>query len=276
MINAYIEARKHGGRYTGQIVSERTLHDYHKILTSVEKFRETALENWAYKDAQEYIQMRTRQGMSANTINLELVVCRGFFDWYCKEHAKKDNPFEGIARRPRNSKFPTILSRDEVQKLFPKNPTYSLLFKIMYYGGLRIGEARMLRKDSVQERGLLITGKGQKERFIPIHPNLLKEIHEYIKEDTSDSLYVFHRNEEPLGERNIQRRFKTAAKRAGLPDKITPHNLRHTCASHMYAGSLDVVATKDLLGHQNIATTMIYVNLHRDDVENAYQKAFDY
>lgn len=279
MIDEYIRARQRGGRFAGQIVTSRTLNDYETILRNVERFMEKPLHEWSYEDADRYVQERVEQGKKANTINLEISVCRGFFDWYYKTNNITElNPFDGIARRPKDTRYPTILSKEEIQKLFPDHPLYGLMFRIMYYGGLRIGEARMLQKEHVQDRGLLITGKGNRQRFVPIHPKVLGEIKAHIAKDSSDSRFVFHHGNphEPISERRLQRRFKAALKDAGISENVTPHNLRHTCASHMYAGSLDVVATKDLLGHQNIATTMIYVKLHREDVEDAYQKAFDY
>lgn len=214
---------------------------------------------------QSFLEERTGS-LKRNTKRLYAYAIRSFFNFLLKTEVIKKNPAKEIPVPKKERKAPSFLSREEVRKLI--NATESLrdrlLTKVFLFTGVRASEAVNITWDDISlETGVIrVLGKGGKERFIPIHPELKKDIKEMKKKDGSGYLFKSIRKKK-LSRRRVRTIVAELGKKAGIKKKVYPHLLRHTFASHMAQSGVSLVELKDILGHEDISTTSIY--LHATD-----------
>lgn len=171
----------------------------------------------------------------------------------------------------KKTKLPVILSRDEINTMIELtgNLKHKLILMFLYYAGLRLSEARNLRRQDIDfERGLVHIkwAKGEKERVVFLHDMLRELLREYGIRKSGIIL-----NSERGGkynERTIQQIVKNAAKKAGIEKKTTPHTLRHSFATHLLEGGADIRYIQQLLGHKSLRTTQIYTYVANKDIKN--------
>ena len=138
---------------------------------------------------------------------------------------------------------------------------------LLYGSGLRINEALSLKKKDLPDgEWIRVLGKGKKFRDVPILPEILEKIKEYIlimpfNQKPSDNLFLGKRGG-PLSPRIIQRRIEKIRFKLGLPDYTTPHALRHSFATHLLSGGADLRAIQQLLGHASLSTTQLYTDVN--------------
>ncbi|MDX1556872.1 MAG: tyrosine-type recombinase/integrase, partial [Xanthomonadales bacterium] len=154
------------------------------------------------------------------------------------------------------------------------------IMELIYSSGLRLAEVTGLTWNQVDIQGGMVTvrGKGNKTRMVPIGGVAVKALLEWRKKQVGqsgfDTAEVFTSTRGgPLSERAIQARIKHWAKRQGLPQRVYPHLLRHSFASHMLESSGDLRAVQELLGHSDISTTQIYTHLDFQHLASVYDKA---
>lgn len=162
--------------------------------------------------------------------------------------------------------------------------TYQIAFRdeilvlTLYILGLRISEALDLSIDSFQKKisFLRIKGKGEKIRFTPLPENLLASIGDYIKvmevHPAEKSPLFCNRYGKKLSRISCWKMIKKAALEAGISKKISPHTLRHSCATHLLRGGAGIRMVQEFLGHSNIETTEIYTHVASRDLELAIKK----
>jgi site-specific recombinase XerC len=156
-------------------------------------------------------------------------------------------------------KLPKILSVDEINQLLVAcyNPHHRLQIQLMYYCGLRVSEMCSLRlQDLDLKEGIIkvVSGKGGKDRLVPIPKPLLAMIRQYLL------IYPKQDKLVPTGQRNIQTALQRLGKKIGRAD-LHPHLLRHSYATQVLEKTNNLMLVKDLLGHSNIQTTQIYTHL---------------
>jgi site-specific recombinase XerD len=170
----------------------------------------------------------------------------------------------------RPKKLPVILSQNEI-KILLKTPVllkHRLILALLYGCGLRCFELRNLKiKDISFERMLLHvrSGKGRKDRYVPMDDLLVGGIKKYLSA-VNPGDWLFNGNDKsgkvtPLSQRGVQWVVKQAAKKSGIDKQITAHTLRHSYATHLPEMGLDIVSLKEVLGHADIQTTMIYLHV---------------
>ncbi|MEN6349289.1 MAG: tyrosine-type recombinase/integrase [Syntrophomonas sp.] len=218
-----------------------------------------------------YKAKRLQSGRKINRqVNLELLCLSSMLKWgynqgLCNEPMKKMSPL------PYSRKIPEIPSPDEIEKIIQNTSGlfHKSLFLALYHAGLRSQEARSLKWDDIDfGRGYLrvADGKGGKQRLVPLSSRLLELLQEHRKESTG--VFVWD---------NITS-FKTAwnasKRRAGITSKITPHTLRHAFASHNLEHGTDLKSVQDMLGHEDIQTTQIYLHTtfrkHSEQVKKVF------
>jgi integrase/recombinase XerD len=174
----------------------------------------------------------------------------------------------------RVSKLPVVLSKEEVWGMFKRCTLlkHRILIGLLYGCGLRCTEARSVRLadlDFDRKQLRVVQGKGKKDRYVPLSEHLVRGLKTYIEAEKPLD-YLF--NGQPMGraggdfdgrysQRGVQWAIKQAAKRAGILKEVSVHTLRHTYATHLLEDGLDVLSIKDLLGHENIETTMVYLHV---------------
>lgn len=167
----------------------------------------------------------------------------------------------------KEKKLPIVLSREEVKSMI-KCATllkHRLLVGLLYGCGLRCGEVRSIQlKDIDLHRGMLLVrqGKGNKDRYVPLGKLLMRGIATYIEAENPQT-FLFNGNDfdSRYSQKGVQWAVKELCKKAGIIKDVTVHTLRHTYATHLLEDGLDIVSIKDLLGHAEIETTMVYLHV---------------
>jgi integrase/recombinase XerC len=155
------------------------------------------------------------------------------------------------------------------------------IIKVFLYCGLRISELVNLDLEDInyQDQSIKFFGKGNKERYVPLHTEALDSVQRYLparnkitpkNDDAQKALFLSNQGNR-INVRTIQKMVKKYAKKAGFKNfsKITPHKLRHTFASMLYRQTKDLRILQELLGHSNISTTQIYTHTDKEQRKNA-------
>ena len=170
----------------------------------------------------------------------------------------------------RKCKLPVVLNREEVRRMIDgtMNLKHRTLIMALYYGGLRLNEARTLQwKDIDFERKLihLKNTKGGNERVVFLHHELETALRQFADASTGDLIFISGRSGGKFTSRSIQLIVKDASVRAGISKNVTPHTLRHSFATHLLEGGINILTIQKLLGHRNLRTTAIYTHITSPD-----------
>jgi integrase/recombinase XerD len=227
-----------------------------------------------------------RPPVAATTLARKLACLRSFYRHLRREGTIEHDPTADL-RGPRGpARLPRVLSRDEVARLLaqPKGPGPLVLrdralLEVMYACGLRASEACELKLSDVDlEEGLLCArGKGSKERLVPVGRQALSALRVYcasarpllIGNEVQPKLFVNHRGA-GLTRQGLYKIVQGHARTAGLSERMSPHTLRHTFATHLLAGGCDLRSLQEMLGHADLATTQVYTHLSADRLKDAY------
>lgn len=215
---------------------------------------------------------------------------KSFFDYLVFEDYRKTNPTDLIEAPKIGRKLPDTLSEEEIDALIgaidlshPQGERNRTILETMYSCGLRVSEVIILKiSDLFFDEGFIrVLGKGNKERFIPIHSQAQKFIQSYINEirthekpqkNYEDTLFL-NRRGKGLTRQMIFMMINDYATKINLKKKISPHTFRHSFATHLLKYGADLRAIQQMLGHESITTTEIYVHLDKSylrDVVETY------
>ncbi len=220
-----------------------------------------------------------------STIGRKLSALRTFFRYLVREGHLSANPGD-LVSTPRQEKYlPTVMTVDETFALIDsinKADRLSLrdraIFELLYSSGLRVSELTGLDVGKVyfDQELVRVTGKGEKERIVPVGQHALNALRAYLEERGSpgDQEPMFlNRNGGRLTPRSIQRHLKKHLLLAGILKDATPHALRHSFATHLLDGGADLRAIQELLGHASLSTTQKYTQVSVDHLTSVYDKA---
>jgi integrase/recombinase XerD len=214
---------------------------------------------------------------------------RSFFDYLVFENYRNGNPTDLIEAPKIGRKLPDTLSEFEINQLIsaidlskPHGERNRTILETMYSCGLRVSEVITLRiSDLFFEEGFIrVLGKGNKERFVPIHLQAqkyilfyLKDIRSLVEVDTAfkDTLFL-NRRGKGLSRQMIFMVLKDLAISMNLKKKISPHTLRHSFATHLLKRGADLRAIQQMLGHESITTTEVYVHLDNNYLKEVVEK----
>ncbi len=250
------------------------LHQYlikHEINTTPEKIDEELLQGFIYELA------KTLQARSQARIISGL---KGFFGYLIFEEYRKDNPMELIEAPKLGRKLPDTLSLEEIDLLIaaidlstPQGERNRAILETLYACGLRVSELTNLQLSDLyfKEGFISVTGKGDKQRFVPIDKRTQKLISLYRDNirshgmiDTQHSNVLFlNRRGKKLTRAMIFTIIKQLAIKAGIKKTISPHTFRHSFATHLLQNGADLRSIQQMLGHESITTTEIYMHLDR-------------
>jgi integrase/recombinase XerD len=215
-----------------------------------------------------------------------LVSIRQLFRFLIKEKLLKDDPVAEIEMpRPMRS-LPTFLDLDEVERLLaapdtgiPRGIRDRAMIELLYATGLRVSELVTLPAEAADtERGfLLVRGKGDKERVVPVGEVALAWLARYLTQarpsflhaQASDFLFL-RRGGEPMTRQGFWKLLKQHARTAGIKKDISPHKLRHSFATHLVERGADLRAVQAMLGHADLSTTEIYTHVNRERLRALY------
>lgn len=211
---------------------------------------------------------------------------KAFFKYLLLEGILEKNPTELLDSPKLGIKLPEFLNLNEIDRIvsaidLSKNEgeRNRAIIETLYGCGLRVSELVNLQMSNihVEEGFLKVTGKGNKERWVPIGKTALKYIqfykehirnHQKVKKGSEDVLFL-NRNGAKLSRVMIFTIIKRLAEKAGINKNISPHTFRHSFATHLVDGGADLRAVQDMLGHESITTTEIYTHLDKEYLQSA-------
>ena len=220
------------------------------------------------------------------TLQRKVACLRSFHRHLRRQGIIEADPTANLRAPKQSRRLPHVLSRDEVAKLLeqPRGTEAPALrdralLELMYACGLRASEAIELETGDVDlEAGLLRTrGKGSKERLVPVGSAATRAVNAYlgrgrpklVGERLESRLFVNHRGT-GLTRQGLYKIVQRHAETAGLADRMSPHTLRHTFATHLLAGGCDLRSLQEMLGHADIATTQLYTHLSAERLRDVY------
>ncbi len=228
-----------------------------------------------------YLASLSAQGLSASSSARRLSAIRQFHKFLCADNVRADDPTRIVASPRTRRALPKVLSVAEVDRLLTTAETEAnaggsdrqqaaglrlyVLLELLYATGMRVSELVGLKRAAVMRDAsyLTITGKGGRERIVPVNDRTRDAIKAYLGTlPPGPWLFPAGGEEGHLGRQVFARDLKGLAGRAGIgADRVTPHVLRHAFASHLLAGGADLRVVQTLLGHADISTTQIYTHV---------------
>ena len=230
-----------------------------------------------------FVASEHRRGLSPKSLQRRLSACRSFYLWLLKRGRIDANPADAIRAPKAARKLPQVLDVDEAVQLVevatdaPLGLRDRALLELFYSSGLRLSEVCALKwADLDFAQGLVtVLGKGSKQRIVPVGSharNALAALREEAAGQPGD--FVFPgRGGAQISSRAVQLRMKKLAAQRGVYKRVHPHLLRHSFASHMLESSGDLRGVQELLGHADIATTLIYTHLDFQHLAKVYDAA---
>ncbi len=269
-------------------LSQNTIEAYSRDLrTFLEFWSDKPLREFQRNKVAKYLSFLGERGLSARSIHRALVALRGFFRFLLLEGHLEEDPLEEVSFPFFPKKLPNPLTFGQTKELLEKPDSStpiglrdSALLELMYGTGIRVSEASELRLEALQlELGfLLVKGKGEKERIVPIGEIAKEKLVKYLSEGRPKLLkdraspYVFLNPQgRKLSRQGIWKIIKRYALLCGIRD-ISPHTLRHTFATHMLQGGADLRVVQILLGHADISTTQVYTSVTIDYLKEIHRR----
>lgn len=249
--------------------------DYILTLDNIDEFEKIKRSHINY-----YIKELHDRNYSPTSITRKLAAIRGWFRWLSANEIIKNDPSTGVELPKLTKKLPKVMTVSEIEKILTNhlNDIESVILELLYGAGLRVSELVNLDINNIElsSRYVRCTGKGSKERIIPIGEKAKKSILKYLKDReillkkykletkhflikdnghfvTRQDVYVFIRKQGEI-----------------LKKHISPHTLRHSFATHMLENGADLRVVQELLGHSDVSTTQIYTHVSKKRLKEVY------
>lgn len=237
-----------------------------------------------------FLGMLREEGYAAKSSARKLAVLKSFFKYCLKRQWLTVNPAYSIKSPKTGKSLPTVLSEEQMQRLFDSlevtdfvSARDAAMLELFYGCGLRISELVDLNMDHLdwQRRHLMVLGKGNKQRLLPVGKKTLDALELYLdhreKEignyEQADPLFISSRNQR-ISVRNVRLRIeKYLVQVSDGAKKNSPHVLRHSFATHLVDEGADLESVRMFLGHESLSTTQIYTHVQMSRLKEAYNKA---
>jgi integrase/recombinase XerC len=274
---------------TERRLSPLTCKNYRRDLETLLAFFETAgVAGWRDLDSEHvrsYSAASFRKGLSARSIQRRLSAARTFFRYLMREKHVDKNPVTSVSAPKANKRLPGNLDADRMARLLDIPGKGALvdrdraMLELLYSSGLRLAELVNLDCGDVDphDATVRVTGKGSKERIVPVGRHALKALARWDKSRTGladveeTAMFVSNRGTR-ISPRSVQARVSHWARRQGIDTNVYPHLFRHSFATHMLESSHDLRGVQELLGHANIATTQVYTHLDFQHLAQIYDQ----
>lgn len=288
-------ARQHVEAYLDRLrfqqrVSPCTLDAYARDLRQLEGFCiEREIPTWKElqaADLRDHVAHRHRHGLGSRSLQRTLSALRGFFDFLIAQGDLDGNPATGLRAPKAPRTLPKLLDVDQMVGLLESTPDDALelrdvaMWELFYSSGLRLSELTSLDVIDLDLAGgsvLVRQGKGRKSRHVPVGECAKKaldrwlSIRDKMQGHQEPALFISRRGDR-IAPRTVQARLERWQKKQGIPERLHPHMLRHSFASHLLESSGDLRAVQELLGHANLSTTQVYTHLDFQHLAAVYDR----
>jgi integrase/recombinase XerD len=293
-------------QFMEMMVAERgaaanTVAAYHRDLIDFTNFLNKKTETLTTVSrifVEQFLAGLSQAGLSAQTQARKLSTLRQLFQFLYTEKLRTDNPTATLETPRMGKRLPKTLTIADVGALLeaartddsPKGLRLQAMLELMYGAGLRVSELVGLKLSALQvkEGGrkveadfLLVRGKGNKERLVPVHGKAREALSQYLavrhcflkEKESSAWLFPYHRAQGYVTRQQFGVMLKELAVCAHIdPEKLSPHTLRHSFASHLLEGGADLRVIQELLGHSDISTTQIYTHVAGERLKKLVQE----
>ncbi len=273
-----------------------SVHSQENYLRDIRKFtdylqmtdREVTITTVSPDIIREYIQYINQMGLSEKTQARLISSLKQFFHYLYEENILSYMPTEDISMPKIGQYLPDVLEVEEVEQILksidrthPQGERDLTIIEVLYSCGVRVSELISLQISNIRFREgyIVVIGKGNKERIVPLSESAANQMAIYIKEVRSqqviergfeDTLFL-NRRGKSLTRVMIFNIVKNSAKNAGIEKQVSPHTLRHSFATHLVEGGADLRAVQEMLGHESITTTEIYTHLDQSYLKSVIE-----
>lgn len=288
LIQPFLDYLKFEKRY-----SQHTIISYQTDLIAffdfmVVDFGEMDLPQITHSIVRSWLASLKDAGLSAKSINRKISTLKSFFKYQIKTGVVKQTPMAKVVAPKNEKRLPNFVADKDIKTLFEhvefpatwKGETERLLLQLFYQTGMRLSEALGLKERDLNffNNTIKVLGKGNKERIIPLNPELKNSFQHYLRkkqteiEVSTDYLFVTEKGA-PLSPRSVYTSVRSYLTLVTTIQKRSPHVLRHTFATHLTNNGADLNAVKELLGHSSLAATQVYTHNTIEKLKNIYKNA---
>jgi len=266
-----------------RLASPHTVDAYRRDLKNfIARIGEMPLADVQRSHVQDWLVAQHAEGRSPASLARRLSALRSMFETAVRAGWCEANPTDGMSPPKKSRRLPRTLPAEQTAMLLQTTDAASelrdaALLAVMYGCGLRVSEAVGLDVVDVDmpSAELRVHGKGGKERIAPMAEGVCRLLGEYLEQrlsnpDLHEQAMFLNRTGGRLTTRSVQRMLKARALATGADPAVTPHRLRHSFATHLLAGGVDLRAIQELLGHASLSTTERYTHLDIDKLTGIY------
>ena len=265
-------------------LSRNTLDAYGRDLKKFGLFlkeRNCALDSAAGADIVDFIETLRSEGYSAASSGRFLSSIKALYKYFLIENIMDHDPSENIQTPKKWERLPKALSMSDIRELLDARHSGktamrdAAMMELLYSSGLRVSELTSIRLGDIHfDAGFIrVTGKGSKERVIPVNLRAIEKIKHYIREERPEILrkkkqspYLFvTRRGGRMSRQRFWQTLKAVGKKIGID--LSPHTVRHSFATHLLEGGADLRSVQKMLGHSDISTTQIYTKVTTDRIK---------
>ncbi len=292
-VNEFLLYLKNERRYSSYTITAYS-NDISNFINFIETEEFGDVTEISPKVAEFYVS-KLRDEYTPRTIQRKISSVKSFYKYFANSVKKIDsNPFISVSLPKVEKSLPKFVYEDEVEEFLDNINTSTdlgkrdkLIFELLYGSGIRVSELCQIKlKDvSLDERRIMIHGKGSKDRIVPISKGALDSYMDYFiiarpiflsrsKNLENDTLLLnFHGGS--LTTRGVRDILNRVLRETETFMRVTPHAFRHSFATHLLNNGMDVRFVQELLGHENLSTTQIYTKLSKEKLKEEYNKAFN-
>lgn len=281
--------------------SPHTLSNYRRDLEQFLSYLQLQgfQHDWCHlsrKQIRHYLAHRHQQGLTPRSLQRHLSSIKGFLNFLMQQKILTTNPADGLRAPKAGQLLPKPVDIDQLQGLLdklsadPKGESAEgsvisirdrAMLELLYGSGLRLAELVSLDLSAVDfaQQQIRVLGKGRKERLSPLGRKASDAVKawlsvrgQWLKDDQQEALFISQRGNR-ISPTTVQQRVAKAGQDAGIADRLHPHRLRHSYASHLLESSGDLRGVQELLGHADISSTQIYTRLDYQHLAQVYDKA---
>lgn len=234
-----------------------------------------------------YILSLKRKDLSKQSIARKIIAIKEFHKFLFSENITKDNPAHFIETPKTDKALPIVLTKEEIEKMLasipldePTDIRNKAMMETLYASGLRISELLDLRLSNLhlKEKYMVVIGKGNKERMVPLGEMAVIYLRKYIetarlelKKGNTDLLFFNYKGDK-MSRQGFYKYIVNLAKDCKITKEISPHTIRHSFATHLLEGGVDLRVVQELLGHEDISTTQIYTHIDKSKLKDMYDQ----
>jgi integrase/recombinase XerD len=270
---------------------QNTLQSYRydlQLLMALQRRRGSSLRRASREDLLHFLALQLRSGRSPRSLSRYLSGFRQFYRWLVREGLLQQDPTALIESPKLGRGLPRALSEQQVTRLLEAPDTATpiglrdrTMLELMYASGLRVSELVGLRIENLNlNQGVVrITGKGGKERLVPLGEEAIAWLRRYLEESRpqlmkgqSDPLLFVTARRSGMTRQAFWYAIRKHARSAGIQSAVSPHMLRHSFATHLLNHGADLRVVQLLLGHSDLSTTQIYTHIAREGLKQLHAK----